>query len=115
MTVFNQAKSALSGANLDSERVATINAKFTSYLGTNIRGAQVKALCETVQNNNNTADEDQTYTVTLIFGTGDGVTEASEIDTIKNQISSGKNYTVTATYEGPSKTIDTITITGPNK
>lgn len=106
MMVFNNAKNALSGANLDAEKVTAINSKYESYLGENIKGTNVKTLCELVKNNNLTADESDSFTITI-----NDVTTAEEINTLKSTFANGKMYNVTATYAGPSKTIDTITIT----
>lgn len=105
MTVFNTAKEALTGASLDSTKVDAINSKYEPYLGTNIKGTKIKSLCGVVKNNNLTADESDSFTVTI-----NNVTTAEDIDALKATISSGKMYTATATYAGPSGTIDTITI-----
>lgn len=106
MMIFNNARDAISGANLDAEKVQAINSKYDSYLGTNVKGSNVKTLCNLVRDNNLTADESDTFTIAI-----NEVTEASEINTLKASFANGKTYTVEATYAGPGKTIDTITIT----
>lgn len=105
MMVFNNAKDTISGANLDSSKVEAINSKFENYLGDRVKGTNVKSLCNLVKNNNLVADDNETFTITI-----NEVTTATEINTLMSSFSNGKMYTVTATYEGPSKTIDTITI-----
>ena len=106
MQVFNNAKEALTGTNLDAERVQAINSKYDSYIGTNIKGTRVKTLCNTVRDNNLTADETESFTVTI-----NGYSTAEEINLFRASIAGGKVYTVTATYGGPSGVIDTITVT----
>lgn len=106
MMIFNNAKDAMSGANLDAEKVQAINSKYDSYLGTNIKGSNVKTLCNLVRDNNLTADDSDTFAIAI-----NEKTEAADINTLKATFANGKTYTVTATYEGPSKTINTITIT----
>lgn len=105
MAVFNNAKEALSGANLDKEKIATINAQYEAYIGENIKGSQVKTLCNLVRDNNLTADQSETFTITI-----NSVTEATDINKLKNTIANGKTYTVEATY-GSNKLIETITFT----
>ena len=106
MIIFNNAKDAMSGENLDAEKVQAINSKYDSYLGTNIKGSNVKTLCNLVRDNNLTADGSDTFAIAI-----NEKTEAADINTLKATFANGKAYTVTATYEGPSKTINTITIT----
>lgn len=105
MLIFNQAKDAISGANLDSETIAAFNAKFDSYLGTNIKGTTVKTLCNTVRDNNLAADDSSTFPIEI-----NGTSDPTEINTLKTTFASGKFYNVTATYSTTTKLIDTITI-----
>lgn len=107
MAVFQNVKSSISDVNLDKEQVEAINSQYTPYIGTAIKGSKIKSLCELVKNSNLTAADATTDLVTI-----NGVTAATDIDALKNKIANGKTYGVTATYEGPSGTIDTITITG---
>ena len=103
MLVFNNAKEALSGANLDKEKIQTVNAQYEAYIGEAIKGSQVKTLCNLVRDNNLTADQSETFTITI-----NSVTEATEINKLKNTIANGKTYKVEATY-GSNKLIETIT------
>ena len=102
MAVFNNAKEALSGANLDKEKIATINAQYEAYIGENIKGSQVKTLCNLVRDNNLTKDDSETFEIKI-----NNVTEATEINKLKNTIANGKTYKVEATY-GSNKLIDSI-------
>ena len=52
MYVFQQAQGAMSGIGMDSEKAAAYNQKFDSYIGTNIKGTQVRALYDVVRNHN---------------------------------------------------------------
>lgn len=110
MMVFSNAKDAISGANLDSSKVEAINSKFENYIGPKIKGSNVKSLCDLVKNNNLVADEDETFTIKI-----NDKTDAADINTLKSSYANGKFYNVTATYNGPSKTIDSITIADAEK
>lgn len=105
MSVFNSAKEALSGANLDKEKIATFNSEYEAYLGDNIKGTQVKSLCDSVRNNNLNADESEVFTITI-----NDVTDPVDINTLKKTVANGKTYTVDMTY-GTNKLIETITFT----
>lgn len=105
MMIFNNAKDAISGANLDKETITAFNSTFDPYLGTNVKGTNVKTLCNTVRDNNLSADNSSTFPISI-----NGVTEATEINTLKASFASGKLYNVTATYSTTTKLIETITI-----
>ena len=102
MLVFNNAKEALSGANLDKEKIATINAQYEAYIGENIKGSQVKTLCNLVRDNNLTKDDSETFEIKI-----NNTSDPTEINKLKNSIASGKTYKVEATY-GSNKLIDSI-------
>ena len=102
MAVFNNAKEALSGANLDKEKIATINAQYEAYIGENIKGSQVKTLCNLVRDNNLTKDDSETFEIKI-----NNTSDPTEINKLKNSIANGKTYKVEATY-GSNKLIDSI-------
>lgn len=110
MMIFNNAKDAITGANLDKEQITAINSQFEDYLGDSVRGSRVKSLCDLVKTNNLTADESDTFTITI-----NEVTTAEEINTLKSSFANGKTYSVTATYSATTKVIETITITEAGK
>ena len=102
MAVFNNAKEALSGANLDKEKIPTINAQYEAYIGENIKGSQVKTLCNLVRDNNLTKDDSETFEIKI-----NNTSDPTEINKLKNSIANGKTYKVEATY-GSNKLIDSI-------
>ena len=107
MMVFNQAKNAITGASLDAEKADAINSKYEVYLGSQ-KGTNVKSLLDLIKNNNLTADQSETYTITV-----NGVTSAAEINAIKNSVKNGNTYTVSFTYGTATEnggTIKTVTI-----
>ena len=107
MMVFNNAKEAIDGSNLDAQQIDAFNSKFESYVGNNMKGTKVRTLCDNVKSSNATEDEDKQITIT--YGSVTGTTQ-SEIMTLKNSINSGKLYNVTVTFSDTTKLIDTITI-----
>lgn len=55
--VYNNAKSTVGDANLDSETIQTFNSKFTMYTGSGISAAKANSLIEAVNANNATGDD----------------------------------------------------------
>jgi len=111
MMVFNNAKSALDGANLDAEQIDAFNSKFENYLGNSVKGSNVRSLCDLVKSNNATLDDEDTESerrITIKYDTSEQ-TSQSGINTIKQSIKTGKYYTVTAEYND-AKLISIITI-----
>ena len=106
MLVFNQAKEALSGANLDSEKAAAFNSKFLEYCGTNITGVQLKNLVDLVRDNNTTVATTENPTITLA-----GKSAAADLASYRNGIKNTTRYTVTATTYDTAGRITTITVT----
>ena len=56
--IFQQAKGAVNTDSIDQMQVDAFNGKFDQYAVTKIRGAQVKALINAVNTNNNTTDDE---------------------------------------------------------
>ncbi len=81
--IFQQAKGAVNTDSIDQMQVDAFNGKFDQYVGTKIRGAQVKALINAVNTNNNTTDDEGKKVEIQYQG---GLTAA--------KISTGKTYTV---------------------
>lgn len=110
MLVFTNASETIRRANLDEYALKAENSKFMENIGDNKRGTQVKDLCDTVKNNNLKADGEDSFEVSLTYGS-QTVTDATEIDKIKSKIGNGKYYNVTCTYDKKKGgLIDTITI-----
>lgn len=107
MMVFNNAKNALTSANLDQEQIDAFNSKFESYIGTNKRGTDIRTLCDTVKSSN-AADEENAIKIT--YGSDTDKTSQADILAIRNQLKNGNRYDVTATFNNNTKLIDSIEI-----
>ena len=116
MAVFNQAKDAITGSNMDSEKIGAINSKFEEYLGNNVKGSKARTLCDVIRNNNlavGAGDGETVYNVALTYSTTDvGKLSAADINIIRNKISAAKTFKIVPTY-GADGLINLITIT-PN-
>ena len=101
--IYNQASGVVNNNAMNEVDISTFNNKFTQYEGTNVRGAQVKALVQQVVTNNISNSEDSSRQVSVnIDGTQtDTPTSASSLT---KQISTGKTYTVEANTAPNSKT-----------
>lgn len=98
MYVFQQAQGAMSGIGMDSEKAAAYNQKFDSYIGTNIKGTQVRALYDVVRNHNVTNQSDESLLVSI-----NGETDSSKLNAAKAKILQGKTYTVSVEDDGYDK------------
>lgn len=114
MMVFNNAKNALTSANLDAEQIDAFNSRFESYQGDSKRGTDVRTLCDTVKNSNASEDEAKialVYTESKVAGaTGNGVTSQTDILSVRNELKNGARYKVKIEYSDASKLINKITI-----
>ena len=106
MMVFNQAKEALSGSNLDAEKAQTFNSKFLEYTGDSMTGVQVKNLVDLVINNNNTVSTTENPTITLA-----GKTTGADLASYRNTIKNANRYKVLVTAYDTAGRITTITVT----
>lgn len=95
MLIFNQAKEAINGTGLDDTKVATYNAQFDDYMGTNVSGTKVRSLYDTVRNHNITNQDDDSLLVSI-----NDENTASGLNTAKAAIKAGKTYTVEVTDDG---------------
>lgn len=107
MMVFNNAKNALTSANLDQEQIDAFNSKFESYIGTNKRGTDIRTLCDTVKSSN-AADEENAIKIT--YGSDTDKTSQEDILSIRNKLKNGNRYDVTATFNKNTKLMDSIVI-----
>ena len=112
MAVFNQAKEAMDGSGLSSEKVATYNSKFDSYSGSQ-SGSNVKALLTTIQNHNlsNVNDESLQIKITTSTSSTDDVKEETNAAKAKKVIKSGYQYEVEFKTDEQSGYINAVTIT----
>ena len=99
MYVFQQARGAMDGIGMQSEKAAAYNQPFEPYLGTNIKGQDVRNLLDTVRQHNtaNFADETLKITVTL---DGSELSSASELSNAKQDVTLGTTYTVNVPDDG---------------
>lgn len=109
MMVFNNAKNALTSANLDQEQIDAFNSKFESYIGDKKRGTDVRTLCSTVSSSNATESEDE-YKITIVYE-GKNYKTQSELITLRDLIKNGLRYELTATFNDNTHLISIITIT----
>lgn len=109
MMVFNNAKNALTSANLDQEQIDAFNSKFESYIGDNKRGTDVRTLCSTVSSSNATESEEE-YKITIVYE-GNNYKTQSELMTLRDLIKNGLRYELTATFNDNTHLISIITIT----
>ncbi len=106
MMIFNQAKDAISGTGMDQQKVATYNAEFTDYEGTNVNGTRARSLCDTVRNHNITvAAEDES----LLIGIN-GKNDTASINASKTSFKAGKTYTISCEYDAKTGYVNNITV-----
>ena len=109
MFVYNSVSDTISGAaDMTPQEVEAYNQTYLTYEGVR-NGSQLKALCDSVrQHNMNAADPSQE--ISIISGTaaaeypaptatGSTGTTATEINTIKNSLLSGRQYTVSLGFD----------------
>lgn len=94
MLVFNQARDAISGSNLDPEKAEAFNSKFMSYMGNSVTGSQVKSLVDLVSNNNNTTDRTENPPI-KVFNNTTEVT--SGLPSFRNLLKNATRYKVLVT------------------
>ena len=105
--IYNQASGVVNNNAMSEVDISTFNNKFTQYEGTNVRGAQVKALVQQVVTNNVTNSEDDSRQVKI---NDDTVKNASSVKVNNKDISTGKTYTVTTTTDTKTGLVCDITI-----
>lgn len=65
--IFNQASGVVDSNSMDEVAIKSFNEKFTQYEGTNIRGAQVNSLINTIVQNNISNSNDKSKQVSIEF------------------------------------------------
>ena len=110
LMVYNNAKATVGSADLSEAEISAFNAKFTSYVGTNITGSQVNAMLQLVFANNTAEANAKSGRYVTVYTTVDytGSEYLKQGDTKVNNVVSGKNYTVKVNY-GSTGLIDKIT------
>ena len=107
MAVFNQAKEAMDGSSLSSEKVATYNSKFDSYSGSQ-SGSNVKALLTTIQNHNLSNVNDDSLQIAISV---DGKDCKKDATAAKAAVKSGYQYNVKFGNDTSSGYINKVEIT----
>lgn len=107
MLVFNQARDAISGANLDAEKAEAFNSKFMAYTGDGVTGPQVKSLLDLVVNNNQTTTTTENEEILVYNNT----TKITDISSFRNKFKNATKYKVVVTEHYTNGHIKTIKIT----
>ncbi len=120
MYVFQQASDAMSGANMDREKIAAYNGDFERY-GDLQSGTQVRALCDLVRTHNSAAKNDASQKIAVIEGSaeaittppaeGDTSTTPAGINAIKRTKQQSKLYNVDFGYDAQTGFIVAVGIT----
>ena len=105
--IYNQGSGVVDSNAMDEVAVTSFNEKFRQYEGQNIRGANIKALINSIAQNNLSNQGDESKQVELVFdGTSKGkITSSSGIS-----VQTGKSYTVTCDTDGESGYINKVTV-----
>ena len=109
MFVYNSVSETITGAaDMSQDEINTYNQTFANYEGIR-NGSQVKQLCDQIRTHNNGTQDDPSLLITLVEGTavdaegpsaiGATGTTTAEINTIRNKILSGRQYTVSLGYD----------------
>lgn len=115
MFIFNQAKNATSGANLDSSKANAYNSEFESYFGDSVNGTQVRALIDLVRSHDVQNQSDDGLLISLA-GVAEVTPKATSVTTkpfndAKANIKAGKTYKVEGSdYDSKTGYLKTITI-----
>ena len=94
--IYNQASGVVNTDAMTEVEISTFNNKFTQYLGDNVRGAQVKALVQAVDQNNRANADDDSRQIQLECATN---------------IKTGKTYKVEETGKTTGGLIHNIKVT----
>ena len=105
--IYNQASGVVDSNAMDEVAVTSFNEKFRQYEGQNVRGANVKALINSIAQNNLSNQGDESKQITLVFDD----TDKGKITTSNGiTVQTGKSYTVTTTADTQSGYINTVTV-----
>ena len=114
MFVYNSvSKTITDSADMSQQEIDTYNQDFLIYEGVR-NGTQVKQLCQSIRSHNTKNQADPSKQIILMNGTapdpnpaptqtGASGTTTAEINTIKNSILSGRQYTVSLGYDSSGR------------
>ena len=114
MFVYNSvSKTITDSADISQQEIDTYNQDFLVYEGVR-NGTQVKQLCQSIRSHNTKNQADPSKQIILMNGTapdpnpaptqtGASGTTTAEINTIKNSILSGRQYTVSLGYDSSGR------------
>ena len=105
--IYNQASGVVDSNAMDEVAVTSFNEKFRQYEGENIRGANIKALINSIAQNNLSNQGDTSKQVELVF---DGATKGKITSSSGITVQTGKSYTVTCDTDGESGYIYKVTV-----
>ena len=107
MAVFNMASDPAQEAakSISSQEATAFNSKFTSYLGTNIKGTTVRQLYNTVIQHNTSNQSDESLLVKI-----GGKSAVADLQTALKDIKAGYTYDLTASYDTNTGHISDITV-----
>ena len=100
--IYQQASGVVNNNSMTEVDVSTFNSKFEQYLGSNVRGAQVNALINTVNTNNMSQDDNSKK---VIIDDKDGCNSKKDKNTALTAYTKG--YKTGSTYS--------VTVTGNTK
>lgn len=103
--IFQMAQGAMSDVNMDKSKIMAFNQSFMQYVGENVSGSSVMALCDELKTHNLSYTGDQTKQISIKLGsaaTDTAATDTSKLaepTNVKAQIRSGYSYQVTVGYD----------------
>ena len=109
--IYNQASGVVNNNAMNEVDISTFNNKFTQYEGTNVRGAQAKALLQQIATNNVTNSDDDSRKVQVAFT--EGATEGTKITSaseVSSNVSTGSTYKVETKANSTTGLIYLVTI-----
>lgn len=108
--IYQQAAGVVNNNAMSEVELQQFNQKFTQYVGTNVRGATVRAMAQSVLSNNMSADSaDRQVELTGVITMKE---DATSVDT--SGIKNGSTYTVKESYSnqgGDKGLVNSISIT----
>lgn len=114
--IYNQAAGVVNNNAMSEVEISSFNQKFTQYEGTNVRGAQVNALLNQIQQNNVTYQEDTSKQVEVsvtatTWQTGNKPSGKITGASAYAKANTGATYNVSYTTNTKTGLVNKITIT----